>query len=118
MDDSDLSAIDPTMFMDEEPDEHDSSAAQKSPNFSNQFSAKKIGSIAKYIEPVQGTNTIDTLAPLFQQNPELEVVPVEEYDHVTGVIDRKTVESATNSIWKRFTARYISNYMDNITIVL
>jgi Serine phosphatase RsbU, regulator of sigma subunit len=120
MSESDISAVDLTLFMGEDDKESEAAPAPvcQLPNFSNSFSAKKIGSIAKYIEPVQGTNTIDTLVPLFQQNPDLEVVPVEEYDHVTGVIDRKTVMNATNSVWKRFTAKYISNYMENITIVL
>ncbi|MGP1458404.1 MAG: PP2C family protein-serine/threonine phosphatase [Treponema sp.] len=120
MSESEISAVDLALFMGESDKEAEAAPAPtcQLPNFSNNFSAKKIGSIAKYIEPVQGSNTIDTLVPLFQQNPDLEVVPVEEYDHVTGVIDRKTVINATNTFWKRFTAKYISNYMENITIVL
>ena len=47
-------------------------------DFTKEFSPKQIGSIAKYIEPVSGLATIDTLVELFQNNPDMNVVPVEE----------------------------------------
>ncbi|AEE15978.1 PP2C family protein-serine/threonine phosphatase [Treponema brennaborense] len=84
----------------------------------NSFSFKQIGSMSRYIEPVSGENSIDMLVELFQSQPELTAVPVEEYDRVIGVIDRKTVAAATNTAWKRFTAKKIGDYVQRVSAVL
>ncbi len=87
-------------------------------NLINGYSFKQIGSITKYVEPVSGENSIEMLVELFQNDPELTAVPIEEMDHVIGVIDRKTVQAATNSTWKRLTSGNISSYVTHINTVL
>ncbi|MBQ0038955.1 MAG: SpoIIE family protein phosphatase [Treponema sp.] len=89
----------------------------ESDKFAKEFSPKQIGSIARYIEPVNGTATIDTLAELFQKNPDLNAVPVEEYDRVVGIIDRRTVEEATNTALKRFMSRTISEMTSKVSSI-
>lgn len=86
--------------------------------FAKEFSQKQIGSIVKYIEPVNGSATIDTLAETFLENPDLRALPVEEFDRVIGVIDRNTVENATNTALKRFMSRTISDMCTKVTTIL
>lgn len=87
-------------------------------DFTKEFSPKQIGSIAKYIEPVSGLATIDTLVELFQNNPDMNVVPVEEYDRVVGIIDRRTVEEATNTALKRFISKTVSDLTARVSTIL
>src|SRR5574344_997648 len=77
----------------------------------NTYNDKQIGSIAKYVEPVNGSLPIEDLLEMFKENPNLDVVPIEEYDRVVGVIDRKTVAASTNTIWKKITSKDVINYM-------
>ncbi|MFA6856335.1 MAG: SpoIIE family protein phosphatase [Treponema sp.] len=84
----------------------------------NNFSQKQIGSIAKYVEPVSGNSPIENLIDMFKQQEDLFAVPVEEYDHVVGVLDRKTAAAATNTAWKRFTSKNIIDYTQRVTIIL
>src|SRR5574344_1330210 len=93
-------------------------SAENGGNINESFSPKQIGSIAKYVEPVNGNNPIDMLIDMFQKQEDLDAVPVEEFDHVVGVIDRKTVFAATNTAWKRFTAKNISDYTQRVSTIL
>jgi phosphoserine phosphatase RsbU/P len=113
VDESDF--VDTTFFTGENPADSDQEAA---PGLSDSFSQKQIGSIAKYEEPVNGNNPIDMLIEMFQKQSDLMAVPVEEYDHVIGVIDRKTVFAVTNTAWKRFTAKSISDYTQRVSSLL
>ncbi|MBQ9495141.1 MAG: SpoIIE family protein phosphatase [Treponema sp.] len=82
------------------------------------FSEKQIGAIANYVEPVSSLSSIDTVVELFKNNSELNAVPVEEYDRVVGVIDRKTAAEATNTAWKRFTAKNAIDYTTRVSTIL
>jgi len=84
----------------------------------NTFSQKQIGSIAKYVEPVSGNSPIENLIDMFKQDEGLLAVPVEEFDHVVGVIDRKTAAAATNTAWKRFTSKNVIDYTQRVTAIL
>lgn len=84
----------------------------------NTYNDKQIGSIAKYVEPVNGSLPIEDLLEMFKENPNLDVVPIEEYDRVVGVIDRKTVAASTNTIWKKITSKDVINYMQRISNVV
>lgn len=86
-------------------------------NFAKDFSPKQIGSIAKYIEPVNGSATIDSLIEMFSSDPDLRALPVEEYDRVVGIIDRKTVEDATSTALKRFMSKPIIEMTTKIGVV-
>jgi phosphoserine phosphatase RsbU/P len=84
----------------------------------NTFSQKQIGSIAKYVEPISGNSPIENLIEMFKQQEDLLAVPVEEYDHVIGVIDRKTAAAATNTAWKRFTSKNVIDYAQRVSTIL
>lgn len=86
--------------------------------FSKGFSPRQIGSIAKYIEPVNGATTIDVIADMFDNDRSLAAVPVEEYDRVVGVLDRRTVDDATSTALKRFLSKPVSEYMTRVDTVL
>ncbi len=105
-----MDIIDSSEFLDDSP-----SAGN---TLTNGYSFKQIGSITKFVEPISGENPIDMLVELFQNDPDLTAVPIEEMDHVIGVIDRKTVMAATNSTWKRLTSGNISSYVTRINTVL
>lgn len=85
--------------------------------FARNFSSKQIGSIARYVEPVSGNATIDTLTEMFARNPDLRAVPVEEFDRVVGIIDRHTVEQATNTVIKHFMAKNIIDLTTKISVI-
>lgn len=99
--------------LEEKKDDFSSGISQK-----NAYNDKQIGSIAKYIEPINGNLPIENLIDMFTKNPDLKVVPVEENDHVIGVIDRKTVAASTNTVWKKFTAKNVGNYVQEISNVI
>ncbi len=83
-----------------------------------QFSYKQIGSITVCTEPVNGSMSIDSLVDMFTEDPELQAVPIEEYDHVVGVLDRHEVAEATNTTWKRLTSKDISSYVKHVHTIL
>ena len=82
------------------------------------FSFKQVGSITKYVEPVSGENTIDMIVEMFQDQPDLMAIPVEYSTGGIGIIDRKTAAAATNTAWKRLTAKNISDYVSPVSIFL
>lgn len=82
------------------------------------FSPKQIGSIAHYTEPVSGSFPLESIAEMFKSDDKLEVVPVEEFDHVVGFIDRKKISSITGSVWKRITANNVIDYTQRIDVIL
>ena len=104
--------IDFNEFVTPEPEE--GSAGQISGN----FSFKQVGSITKYVEPVSGENTIDMIVEMFQEQPDLMAIPVEYSTGGIGIIDRKTAAAATNTAWKRLTAKNISDYVSPVSIFL
>lgn len=105
--------IDAMEFTGEQENSRDEEGVEK---FAKDFSPKQIGSIAKYYEPVNGSATIDSLIETFEHNPDLRALPVEEYDRVVGIIDRKTVEEATNTALKRFISKSIIDLTIKISV--
>ena len=61
----------------------------------NSFNERQVGSIAVPVESVSSLASLDVAIEMFEQQPELNAVPVERDDHVIGVIERKTVEENT-----------------------
>ena len=82
------------------------------------FSPKQIGSIACYTEPVSVSVALDVVIQLFKDDESLHAIPVEENDHVVGFIDRKTVESASGSMWKRITSSSIAEFIKKVDVIL
>lgn len=82
------------------------------------FSPKQIGSIARYTEPVSVSFALDAVIQLFKEDDSLQAIPVEEYDHVVGFIDRKTVDSVSGSMWKRITSSGIEEFIKKVDVIL
>ena len=82
------------------------------------FSPKQIGSIARYTEPVSSSVALDAVIQTFRDDASLQAIPVEEYDHVVGFIDRKTVDSVSGSMWKRITSSSIADYIKKVDVIL
>ncbi|MBO4439273.1 MAG: SpoIIE family protein phosphatase [Spirochaetaceae bacterium] len=77
----------------------------------NSFNERQVGSIAIPVESVSSLASLDVVIEMFEQQPELNAVPVERDDHVIGVIERKTVEENTSSAFKRFVAKTCGDYV-------
>ena len=90
----------------------------KKTGFENTFNERQIGSITKCIEPVSDQNPLDTLIELFEQQPDLEAVPIEQNNSVIGVIDRKLVKEMTSTAFKRFVAKTCGEYVKRIPFTL
>ncbi|MBP5156983.1 MAG: SpoIIE family protein phosphatase [Treponema sp.] len=110
-------AVDQSLFTGEE-----KKVQNKEEEFSSMlhenFSPKQIGSIARYTEPVSASVALDAVIQMFKDDDKLMAIPVEEYDHVVGFIDRKTVDSVSGSMWKRFTSSSITEFIQRVDVIL
>lgn len=86
--------------------------------FAKDFSFRQLGSIAQYIEPVSVAHPLEYVLNVFAENPEVQAVPVEEYDVVIGYIDRKTMEDATKNVLQRFVAKDTIKYVKRVPLIL
>lgn len=84
----------------------------------NTYTERQIGSITKAIEPVSGQSSLDTVVEMFRNQSDLQAVPIEETGSVIGVIERKTVEEATNTALKRFVAKNCIDYVVDAKLTL
>ena len=80
-------------------------------DFGSMFSFRQIGSAAKYVEPINGSTSIEALAQMFKDDPSLTAVPIEEYDRVIGILDRNTVVENTSTAFKRFMGKDAASYV-------
>lgn len=104
--------IDVSQFTGQE--EEDTGAGNKDVlSMQRSFSQKQVGSIAEFVEPVSAFSSMDDLIDIFE-NTKTEAIPVEEYDHVVGVIERRDMEVAMGTAWKRFTAGNVSEHAKRI----
>lgn len=110
--------IDLTEFLDEDEIGADHEAENEGGNFLKEFSPKQIGSISKYIEPISGLLSMDAISHMFKEHTAIDAFPVEENDHVIGVIDRRTVEAETNTAIKRFFSKTVAETLVDINVVL
>ncbi|WP_428768702.1 SpoIIE family protein phosphatase [Treponema sp. HNW] len=110
--------IDEQFFLDDSENKSEAENKSAEANFSDMFSFRQIGSAAKYVEPVNSSTPLETLAQMFKNDPNLEAVPVEEYDRVIGVIDRNTVVENTNTAFKRFMGKDAGSYVKRSSHIL
>jgi len=110
--------IDESFFTDDIIAEKISQIELKKTGFENTFNERQIGSITKCIEPVSDQNPLETLVELFEQQPDLEAVPIEENNSVIGIIDRKQVKELTSSAFKRFLAKNCGEYVKKVPLTL
>ncbi len=96
-----------------------SASEQKENSYLNeQFTYKQVGSIAKYVEPISSLSSMDVVVEMFKRDDDLQALPVEEYDHVVGIIDRRTVLKATDSAWKRLTSGSVIDYTPRVEAII
>jgi phosphoserine phosphatase RsbU/P len=110
--------IDESFFTDDIIAQKISQIELKKTGFENTFNERQIGSITKCIEPVSDQNPLETLVDLFDQQPDLEAVPIEENNSVIGIIDRKQVKELTSSAFKRFLAKNCGEYVKRVPLTL
>lgn len=110
--------IDLTEFLGEDEISENHDDENENTNFLKEFSPKQIGSISKYIEPISGFISMDAVSHMFKENTAIDAYPVEENDHVIGIIDRRTVETETNTAIKRFFSKTVAETLVNTNVVL
>ena len=83
----------------------------KKTGYENTFKDTQIGSISMVIEPVSSTANLDVVMELFEQQPDLTAVPIEEDDAVIGVVERDTITRAANAGFKLFSSKVVGDYV-------
>lgn len=109
--------IDESFFTDDSDNVKSEVEVQKT-GLENSFNERQVGSITVPIEPVSCRVSLDALLEQFTRQPDLQAIPIEEYDHVVGIIDRKTVEETTSSAFKRFVAKTAGEYVKRSSFTL
>lgn len=105
--------IDVSQFMGQEEEEDNGGGNEDVLTMQRSFSQKQVGSIAEFVEPVSAFSSMDDLIDIFESTKS-EAIPIEEYDHVVGVIERQDMEIAMGTAWKRFTAGNVSEHAKRI----
>lgn len=117
----DFDAVDESFFETEDVSQDEKEKREREADrqkFSKDFSFRQLGSIAQYIEPVSVSHPLEYVLNVFEDNPEIQAVPVEEYDVVVGYIDRKTLEEATKNVLQRFVAKDTIKYVKRVPLIL
>ncbi len=108
--------IDSSFFSEEL--EQKSSIDVRKTGLENSFNERQVGSIAISVESVSSNAGLDVVIGLFEQQPDLHAIPVEQDDHVIGIIERKTVEENTSTAFKRFVAKTCGEYVKECPFTL
>ena len=98
--------------------EEKSSIDVKKTGLENTFKETQVGSITMVIEPVSARAGIETVLELFEQQPELSAVPIEQDDAVIGVVERDTVTKKGNSGFKLFGSKTCGDYVKQSPLTL
>ncbi len=86
--------------------------------FAKDFSFRQIGAISQYIEPVSIFHPIEYVLKIFVQNPDIQALPVEEYNTVVGYIDRASMEEATKNAFRRFILKDTRDYVKRVPLII
>ena len=104
-------------FFSEDLDEK-SSIDVKQTGLENTFNERQVGSIAMAIEPVSSSAGLDVVLDLFEQQPDLTAVPVEQDDAVIGVVERETVTKKAGGGLKLFGSKNVGDYVKRCSFTL
>ena len=96
-----------TDFMEEEKSDID----VRKTGFENSFNERQVGSITIPVEPVSSRASLDVALDLFEQQPGLTALPIEENDRVIGILERTSVENRNESGLKRFVSKTCGEYV-------
>ena len=92
--------------------EEKSSVDVKTTGYENTFKESQIGSITMVLEPVSYIASIDEVRAMFEQQPDLSAVPIENDDAaVIGVVERDLVMKASGSGFKLFSSKTCGDYL-------
>ncbi len=83
----------------------------KKTGFENSFNERQVGSIAIPIETVSSRASLDVALEMFNEQPDLTAIPIEENDRVIGVLEKETVQEFTSSAFKRLVAKTCGEYV-------
>ena len=95
-----------------------SSIDVKQTGLENTFNERQVGSIAMAIEPVSSSAALDVVVELFEQQPDLTAVPVEQDDAVIGVVERDTVTKKAGGGLKLFSSKIVGDYVKHCSFTL
>lgn len=109
--------LDESFFLDEGNSEKNNGDVRKT-GLENTFTDRQVGSIAVSVEPVSSNSSLDFVTDIFNRQPEITAIPVEENDHVIGVIEKDTVEQLTSSALKRFVSKSCGEYVTESPLIL
>ena len=98
--------------------EEKSTIEVKKTGFENSFNERQVGSIAMVIEPVSSSASLDVIRELFEQQPDLTAVPIEEDDAVIGVVERDIVTKNQGSGFKLFGSKTCGDYVKQCPFTL
>ena len=114
----DFDTVDVSFFGVEESAPSKSKKAVERRQFFKDFSFRQVGSICKYIEPVSAAQPIEYVLNVFDENPDIQAVPIEEYNVVVGYIDRATLAAATRGHIARFFLKETADYVKRVPLVI
>ena len=98
--------------------EEKSSVDVKQTGLENTFNERQVGSIAMAIEPVSNSASLDVVLELFEQQPDLTAVPIEQDDAVIGVVERDTVVRKGGAGFKLFSSKVCGDYVKHCPFTL
>ena len=100
-------------------DKKENSAAEKFANsLTGNFSFRQVGSITTVIEPVSIEASMELITKVFETDPHIPGIPVEQNGAVIGLLDKKTFESINGSAWQKFWQKDLDNYITKTEIML
>ena len=76
---------------------------------------RQIGSIAKYVEPVNISNSLDYQLELFKQDPKLTAIPIEQNDRVIGLVERHKVNKLLSNKLLVFSTKKIEDFVQSFS---
>ncbi|MBO4638492.1 MAG: SpoIIE family protein phosphatase [Treponema sp.] len=86
--------------------------------FENTFKDTQVGSITMVVEPVSSSASLDVVLEMFEQQPELTAVPIEEDDAVIGVVERDAINKSSGSGFKLFSSKTCGDYVKSSPFTL
>lgn len=95
-----------SVYSEENKPVHEQSTTPQTAAIAGKYSVKQVGSLAFFCEPLNGNAPIETAVRHFEQT-KANALPVEENDHVIGVIPRDAVDKSKNSFWSNFSSSKI-----------
>ena len=79
------------------------------------FSPLQIGYVTDLTEPINAVISLDWVFEQFEENPNLDAIPVERDGVILGVLTRQKANKIGASIWKKFWEKDLDAYMVPIT---